>query len=78
MAESKERYGVWDPMSEMTTTSPYVDSTVDSNKCMYHGQSYDTVDLNPIPESTLSPRDFASNFHKSTASNYCVLVEYYT
>ncbi len=22
---------------------------------IYHGQPYDTVDLNPIPESTLSP-----------------------
>jgi hypothetical protein len=24
-AESKEKYGVWDPMSELTVTSPYVD-----------------------------------------------------
>jgi hypothetical protein len=30
-AESKEKHGVWDPMPEMTITSPYVRSTVDSN-----------------------------------------------
>jgi hypothetical protein len=30
-AESKEKHGVWDPMPELTTTSPYVHSRVDSN-----------------------------------------------
>jgi hypothetical protein len=29
-AESKEKHGVWDPMPELTITSPYVDS---SNTC---------------------------------------------
>jgi hypothetical protein len=36
------------------TTSPYVHSRVDSNT-FYHGQPYARVDLNPTPESTLSP-----------------------
>ncbi len=56
-AESKEKHGVEDPMSELTITSPYVDSRVDSNKFMYHGQSYSTVDLN------LRTKDLASDFH---------------
>ncbi len=30
-AESKEKHGVWDPMQELTITSPYVYSRVDSN-----------------------------------------------
>jgi hypothetical protein len=30
-AESKEKHGVWDPMLELTMTSPYVHSRVDSN-----------------------------------------------
>jgi hypothetical protein len=49
--ESKEKYGVWDPMPELTITSPYVHSRVDSN----------TVTMgNPMLESTLSAkvRDF--------------------
>ncbi len=31
VAESKEKNGVWDPMSELTITSPYVESRVDFN-----------------------------------------------
>ncbi len=46
-AESKEKHGVWDPMPDLTITSPYVQSRVDSNTF--------TMD-NPRPESTLSPR----------------------
>ncbi len=43
-AESKEKYGVWDPMTELTLNSPNVHSRVDSNTF--------TMD-NPMPESTL-------------------------
>ncbi len=39
----------------------YVPSRVDSNT-FYHGQTYAMVDLNPMPESTLSPAlDLASS-----------------
>jgi hypothetical protein len=37
-AESKEKHGVWDPMPELTITSPYVHSRVDSNT--FIGQPY--------------------------------------
>ncbi len=39
-AESKEKHGVWDPMPELTTSSPYVDSN--------------TYTCNPMPDSTLT------------------------
>ncbi len=39
---------------ELTITSPYVKSRIDSNTS-YHGQPYARVDLNPMPESTLFP-----------------------
>jgi hypothetical protein len=42
----KEKHGVLDPVTELTITSPYVDSRVDSNTCTMG---------NPMPESTLSP-----------------------
>jgi hypothetical protein len=46
-AESKEKFGVWlDPMPELTITSPYVNSRVDSNTFIMG---------NPMPELTLSP-----------------------
>jgi hypothetical protein len=38
----KEKHGVWDPMPELTITSPYVDSNI----CAMG---------NPLPESTLTP-----------------------
>jgi hypothetical protein len=38
----------------LAITSPYVDSRVDSQH-IYHGQPHARVDLNPMPESTLSP-----------------------
>ncbi len=44
-AESKEKHGVWDPMPELTITSPYVHSRVDSNTFTMG---------NPLPESTLT------------------------
>jgi hypothetical protein len=44
-AESKEKHGVWDPMPELTITSPYVHSRVDSNKFTMG---------NPMPELTLT------------------------
>ncbi len=44
-AESQEKHGVWDPMPELTITSPYVHSRVDSNTFTMG---------NPIPESTLT------------------------
>ncbi len=45
-AKSKEKHGVWDLMAELTITSPYVDSGVDSNTFTMG---------NPMPESTLYP-----------------------
>ncbi len=42
-AESKEKHGVWDPMPELTITSPSAHSRADSNTF--------TMD-NPMPEST--------------------------
>jgi hypothetical protein len=43
-------------MPELTNTSPYVHSRVDSNTfTMGIGQPYARVDLNLMPESTLSP-----------------------
>ncbi len=45
-AESKEKHGVWDPLPELTITSPFVDSRADSN----------TYTMGkPMPESTLTP-----------------------
>jgi hypothetical protein len=56
-AESKEKHGgVWDPMPELTIASPYVHFRVDANTFKMHGPLYSTVDLNPMPESTLSPQ----------------------
>jgi hypothetical protein len=44
-AESKEKHGVWDPMPELTITSPYVNSRDDSS----------TIFMGcPMPESTLT------------------------
>jgi hypothetical protein len=51
-------------------TSPYVPSRVDSQH-IYHGQPYARVDLNPMPESTLSPSqglDLASVLSPSTST----------
>ncbi len=53
-AESKEKHGVWDSMPELTITSSYVDSMSRLLQHVYHGQLYAIVDLNPVPESTLS------------------------
>jgi hypothetical protein len=44
-AESKETHGVWDPMPELTITSPYVHSSIDSNTF---------TKGNPMPASTLT------------------------
>jgi hypothetical protein len=38
-AESKEKHGVWDPMPELTITSPYVHYR-NRLKHIYHGQHY--------------------------------------
>ncbi len=55
-AESKEKHGVWDPVLELSVTSP----------CISKSESNVTVNLNPMPESTLSPQpgtlDLASDF----------------
>jgi hypothetical protein len=40
-------------MPELTITSPYFHSS--RLQHIYHGQPYAIVDLNPMPESTLSP-----------------------
>jgi hypothetical protein len=44
-AESKEKHGVWDPLPELTITSPYVHSRVDSNTFTMG---------NPMSKSTLT------------------------
>ncbi len=41
----KKKYGVWDPMPELTITPPHVNSRVDSNTFTMG---------NPMPESTLT------------------------
>jgi hypothetical protein len=48
-AESKEKHGVW--------MGPYavVDYLQSRLRHIYHGQPYARVDLNPMPEPTLSP-----------------------
>jgi hypothetical protein len=43
-------------MPELTITSPFVHSRVDNRFTMSMEQPYATVDLNTMPESTLSPR----------------------
>jgi hypothetical protein len=45
-SESKEKHGVWDPMPELTLTSPYVHCRDDFNTFTMG---------NPMPESALSP-----------------------
>jgi hypothetical protein len=52
-ADSKEKHGVWNPMPELTITSPYVHSRVDYNTFTMI-QPYAYVDINPMPESTLT------------------------
>jgi hypothetical protein len=48
---AKEKQGVWDSMPELTITSPYVQSRVDSNIFTLGNPA--RVDLNPMPESAL-------------------------
>jgi hypothetical protein len=43
-----------DPMPELTIISPYVDSRVDSNTFTMGMQPCARVDLDPMPQSTLS------------------------
>jgi hypothetical protein len=60
-AESKKKQGVWDPMPELTLSSPYVHYRVDSNSFnMGNPMKELTLTLcqrrhDPMPESTLSP-----------------------
>ncbi len=52
----KEKYGVWDPMPELTLTSSYVHSRVNSNTfTMSNPTVYARVDRYPMPELTFSP-----------------------
>jgi hypothetical protein len=47
-------YGhIWDPMPELTITSPFVHSIESTST--YLPWAGDRVDLSPMPESTLSP-----------------------
>ncbi len=51
-----KKHGVWDPMPELTITSRYIHSRVDSNKLtMRFGQPFSSADLTPMAESTFSP-----------------------
>ncbi len=49
-AGSKEKHGVWDRMQELT-----ICSLQNRLQHIYHRQPYARVDLNPMPELTLSP-----------------------
>jgi hypothetical protein len=49
----KKNMGIRDPMPELTITSPYVHSRVDSITFTI-GNPYARVDLNPMPESDLT------------------------
>jgi hypothetical protein len=54
----RKKHGVWDPMPELTITSPYVHSRADSNTFTMGigiGQPYARVNLNLMPESTFIP-----------------------
>jgi hypothetical protein len=55
-AESIENMGVWDPMPELTITSPYVHSKVDSNTYIMG---------NPMPESTFKLMPESTLSHQS-------------
>jgi hypothetical protein len=56
-AEFKENqnHGEWDPMPELTITSPYVHSTESTSTHLPWAAPLCQSDLNPMPESTLSP-----------------------
>jgi len=75
-------YGTWDPMPAFTITSPYVHSRVDSNAVTMR-QHYARVDLNPMPESTLTlcqsrpylpVKDFGYGLRFSNRSCFVVLL----
>jgi hypothetical protein len=56
-AESKEKHGIWDPLTVLTadynlTLCPLLSRILH----IYHGQPYARVDLNPMPEATLTLR----------------------
>jgi hypothetical protein len=54
-AESKEKHSVvWDLMPELTLTLQYCPFQNRLQR-IYRGQPYASVDLNRMPESTLSP-----------------------
>ncbi len=53
-AESKEKHRVWDPMPELTITSPYVHSRVDSNTFTM-GNPMPELIITLARELTLSP-----------------------
>jgi hypothetical protein len=55
-AESTEKHGVWDPMPELTIAPSPLCPLQSRLQHIYHGQPYARVDLNPMPESTLSPQ----------------------
>jgi hypothetical protein len=44
-AEFKEKHGVWDPMPELSITSPYVQSSQSRLQHIYHGQRYARVNV---------------------------------
>ncbi len=55
--QPKKKHVVWDPMPELTITSRYIHSRVDSNKFnMRIGQPFARADLNPMAQSTFSPQ----------------------
>jgi hypothetical protein len=49
----KEKHGVWDPMPELTITSPYADSTPESATTHSPWATYARVGLTPVPEFIL-------------------------
>ncbi len=63
----KEKQGVWDPKQELTRTSPYVDSSFDSNTfTMVLGQSYARSTL-PNTSVNFNPQSGTKNL----VSGFC-------
>ncbi len=54
-AESREKHGGWDPIPEVTFTSPYFHSRVDSNTFFMGNSKPESTSTLYMPKSTLSP-----------------------
>ncbi len=71
--ENKEKHSVWDLMPEMTVTSPYVHSRVDSNTCTMGNPLESTMDLTSVIKSTsYSMRVITQKNKKKSCGIYCI------